>query len=120
MADKIDLANKIGSLFNSWSKIILGTMLVIVGAAGAYYQIFQNKDNILIHKVSLDKSIDDVREDLLKEIKLLKKDLKDEQKTQSGRSDKRYSRAMRIGEDHEARMRRLEYDLTYIKGKEGY
>jgi len=116
--NKIDLANKIGSLFNSWSKIIGGGILFIIGAALAYYQIFENKDNIRINHESITIQIDDAREDLLKEIKLLKKDLKDEKKIQSSRSDKRYSRALKIGEDHEGRLRGLEYDVTYMKGRE--
>ena len=122
--EKLDTIGKLGSLFNSWGKIIFIVGLITVGAAFAYIQIFDNADDITTVEKELRELkkdlVKDLRKEIMGEVKILKKQLMEEQDNQSQRSDKRYKRAMEIAKDHEQRFRTLQHDVTYIQGKEGY
>lgn len=48
--DNIDQANKLGTLFNSWGKIASWVVGAILSCAWAYYQIYENKDDIALEK----------------------------------------------------------------------
>jgi len=94
---------------------ILGIALIL-----NYYQVGDNTQNIKNNEKAHKEEIKTLTEKFDKEIKLLKEELATEHELQAQRSDKRYSRAMEIGKDHESRLRTLEKSLEYIKGKEGY
>lgn len=84
--------------FSNATKNIMYIIVLVGYAVLAYSQIYSNQS----------------------EIEQSKLDSKNEFIIQSERSDKRYKRAMMLGADHEERMRVLEKDIIYIKGKEGY
>ncbi len=95
-----------------------GRMAVIIIFASstvimAYYQIFENKDNISLFKKDHEVKMKSIKIRLTKEF-----DLRDR------RSDKRYNRAMKYVEEFnteqkemDKRIRKLEQDLAYEKGK---
>ena len=98
----LDEANKVGNLFNSWGKIIFAVVILIVSCATAYFKIFGNEADIAQEKKERIEAIALVEE----------------------RGEKRYSRAMELagkleslGMKLEERVRKLEIDNAYLKGK---
>lgn len=103
----IDQANKIGTLFNSWGKVVSWIMGAAISCVWAYYEIYENKDDI-----ALERKERIAQEQLIEE-----------------RSDKRYARAMETAKElkdyikyQESRLLEMEkkqaYMEGYIKGKE--
>jgi len=97
-----DTASKIGSLLNSWTKIIVTLGGAVISCALAYYKIYENEANILREASQR-----------AAEIKLLEE-----------RGDKRYNRAMNIAEElksmglkEQDRVRELEIEVAKLKGK---
>lgn len=95
---KLTYANKLGSLLNSWGKLIIGA---IVSCTIAYYMILQNK------------------EDISKE----KKATKERIKTLENRHQNRHDRGVKRGDKFEDlaikyndRLRAVEIDNAYMKG----
>ncbi len=83
---------------SSTTKNVMYLIILVGQAVLAYAQIYSNQSDI----------------------RQLKIDIEKEFTLQAKRSDKRYKRAMFLGEDHEKRIRKQEKDLTYLQGKEGY
>ena len=107
IGEKIDEANKIGSLLNSWTKIIVVYGGALISCTLAYYKIFQNE----------------------KDIQLEKKERIEQFSNSQDRGDKRYDRMIESTKElkdflkyHENRILELEkqqsYDEGYNKGKE--
>lgn len=101
MASKLDEANKLGDLFNSWGKIFIIVGGALISCAIAYYRIFDNE----------------------KDIAQERKDRIDATIVQENRSDNRFSRAMELagklegfGIKLEERVRLLEIENAYLKG----
>lgn len=103
----IDQANRLGSLLNSWTKIIVVYGGAVISCTLTYYKIFENEKDIALEK----------KERIANEI------------VSEDRSDKRYARAMETAKDlkdfikyQEDRLLELEksqsYMEGYIKGKE--
>ena len=81
---------------SSTTKNIVYLIGVIALAVTAYNKIFSNEYSIRQAKIEREQ----------------------EQKLRDVRSDKRYKRAMKLGDDHEKRLRELEAFENFIKGKE--
>ena len=105
--NNIDQANRIGTLFNSWGKIASWVVGAVLSCAWAYYQIYENRDDIIIE-----------RKERMAQEQLIEE-----------RSDKRYGRAMETAKElkdyikyQEARLLEMEkkhaFMEGYIKGKE--
>ena len=99
---KIDEANKLGDLFNSWGKILIIAGSAIVSCALAYYRIFENEKDISIE-----------RNDRIEAVTVIEQ-----------RSDNRYNRAMEVAKElkdmglkEQERVRSLEKELAILKGK---
>lgn len=103
----IDQANKLGNLLNSWTKIFIGLGVAVISCAMAYYEIYENKDDIIKER----------EERISNEI------------ISEERSDKRYARAMETAKElkdyikyQEGRLLEMEKKHAqlegYIKGKE--
>lgn len=68
--NNIDTANKLGILFNSWGKILIGVGLCVISCANAYYEIYENKEDtanekqerITNEKIMEDRQINDIQE----------------------------------------------------------
>ena len=101
----IDKGNKVGSLLKLWGSILVSLIVLIISVYNFYIT---------------DRTHDRQIEELNLKIKASKEYMKHEFEIYSERSDKRYKRALLIGTDHEERIRTLEKDLQYIKGKENY
>lgn len=98
----IDNANKLGDLFNSWGKIAIIVGGALISCAIAYYRIFDNE-----------KDIAQERNDRIEATLVIE-----------NRSDNRFSRAMetatkleQMGMKLEERVRQLEKENAYMKGK---
>jgi len=99
----IDQANKLGDLLNSWTKIAIIFGGAIVSCATAYYKIYENEGRL-----------DAEQKQRAEQIHLLEE-----------RGDKRYNRAMNLadklekyGIQLEERVRKLEIENGYLKGKQ--
>ena len=100
--DNLKKASEIGSLFDSWIKIILVIGGALISCAMAYYKIFENERSIKANKRYINNQIE-----LLEQ-----------------RGDKRYDRAMKTatkleeyGMYHEKRILELEKDDAYLRGR---
>ena len=105
--NNIDQANKLGNLFNSWIRIAIIIGGAVISCAYAYYQIYENKDDVANER---------------------KERIEHEQDAEY-KSDKRYKEAMEIAgelklyikyqEEEIVKMKQqLSYNEGYEKGKE--
>jgi len=97
----IDQANKLGNLFNSWIRVVIIIGGAIVSCAYAYYQIYENKDDIEIEK----------------------RDRIANEKIMEERADKRYARAMETASElkefikyQQEELVKAKEDISYMKG----
>ena len=104
----MSVENKIERL-SSLSKGIIGICVVIISAGMAYYRTFDNEA-----------AIKQLRLDFLKEIEILQIELEKDHNILQSRADKRHGRSVDKSVDHEIRIRQIESQINYIKGKEGY
>lgn len=99
--DNIDAANKLGNLFNSWIRIAIILGSGIISCAYAYYQIYENNEDIQNEtrsRIANEKIIED-------------------------RADKRYARAMETATElkdfikyQQQEIIKLKEEVAYIKG----
>ena len=88
------------------TKNVFYLIMMIGSATTAYYKIFENEREIVLLKKELLEEINDLKEDILIDGKI-----------HEHRSDKRYSRALGMGKDHEFRLRKLEEYMNQDKCK---
>ena len=105
----LDEANKLGTLLNSWGKIIIASLLAFSTLANAYYQIYSTKLTVI---------------EIEKEMLLIREDIKEQINLAEERSEKRYTRGMESAKElkdfikyHEERILKLEIDGSCLKGK---
>lgn len=94
----LDQANKLGSLFNSWGKVVSWVVGAILSCTWAYYQIYENKDDI-----SLERKERVAQEQLIEE-----------------RSDKRYIRAMETAKELKEFIKYQQEEIIKLKEKDAY
>lgn len=99
----IDTANKIGTLFNSWGKIVSWVIGAIISCVWAYYEIYENKDDIALER----------------------KERTEQFKLSEERSEKRYTRAMETATElkyfikyQQEEIIELKEEIAYMKGYE--
>lgn len=97
----IDQANKLGNLLNSWTKIFIGLGIAVVSCAMAYYEIYENKDGIVLEK----------------------KERIQNEAINEERGEKRYARAMETAKELKDFIRyqqeeivKTKEDVAYLKG----
>ena len=113
MPKSLDQANKISSLFNSVTKIVILFGTAVSSCTFAYYLILENQKDVVIEKQNRVEAIALVKAEYTRQISLLEE-----------RGDKRYNRAMGLGTELkswgmklEERIRELEKENAELKGK---
>ena len=98
IGEKIDEANKLGNLFNSWIRIAIIFGGAIISCGLAYYEIYENKDDIQIER----------RERIANE------------KINEDRSDKRYARAMETATELKSFIKYQQEEIIKLKEEQAY
>jgi hypothetical protein len=96
--NNIDTANKLGNLFNSWGKILIGVGLAVISCANAYYEIYENKEDTANEKrerIANEKIIED-------------------------RADKRYARAMETATELKDFIKFQQSEIIELREKQAY
>lgn len=96
--DNIDKANEFGNLLNNWTKIAIVYGGAIISCAAAYYQIFENKDDISQEK----------------------KERLEHELSAEDRGDKRYKEAMAIAEELKLYIKYQQEEIVKMKEKQSY
>lgn len=108
----LDTANKVGSLLNSWGRIIVVIDTATISCEFAYVKIYDNERNIELYKKESQQALDEFKKDIAVQTKQIEEN-----------SDKRHVRAMEnlkelkdYGFYHETRIVATEKEISYIKG----